>query len=101
MGPLVSNRERGERNRGDCCFDWELNEGYCHQKKPLLVGCGQDISRNVMSGIDFETCPCSLLNLPRAVPEPSGNTYYTQKSCARVPHKDEGRGLVSSVGQRG
>ena len=54
-----------------------------------------------MSGIDFETCPCSLLNLPRAVPEPSGNTYYTQKSCARVPHKDEGRGLVSSVGQRG
>lgn len=52
-------------------------------EKTLLVGCGQDISRNVISDIDFEIRPCSLMKLPAAVPQPSGNTCYTQEVCAR------------------
>lgn len=30
-------------------------------KKSQLVGCGQDISRNMIAGIDFEIGPCSEL----------------------------------------
>lgn len=53
-------------------------------KKSQLVGCGQDISRNMVSGIDFETGPCSVLQWPPAAgPPPRGKCLlYTATLCS-------------------
>lgn len=72
----------GEREAGETQLLGESKEEYRKQETSAGGGCGQDISRNVISGIDFETGPCSVLQLPPAAPRPSGNACCTQQPCA-------------------
>lgn len=59
-------------------------------KKSFLVGCGQDISRNMISAIDFESGPCSVLQLPSVTPDLQETPVVHNSLVRKQLHGDEG-----------